>query len=165
MDTKTIIIIPNELEVNIKPFFYKCDNYHIEGFNKFIYQNDISISSPLRINSDDISKELTDQGYIVILIDNFYNKEENIKNFVIFLPEKISPAQFEYFTERKEYIKDYNMMILKKEENEKFKYVDQTTTDNPIIDELFELLNNRMININKKKKLITKSKKTNDDIL
>lgn len=155
MNKKTVIIIPNEFIFNINPFFYKCDQYHIEGFNKFIYQNDLSISSPLLRNSDKISKELADQGFVVMLVDNFYQEKEYIKNLVIYIPEKISKKQFEYFKENKKEIENHNLMVMLTDESKKFKFLDQTTTDNPIIDELSAILNDRLIN-NKIKKLITK---------
>ena len=157
MNKKTVIIIPNELTTNIKEFYCRCDELHIEGISKFIYQNDLSISSQMLRNSDKVSKELADQGFIVVLIDEFYN-EENIKNLVILLPKEISPNQMEYFKTRKEYLQNYNLMILVKVENEKFKFIDQTTTSNPLIDELMEILSNRLIKVNKKKILKPKDK-------
>ena len=139
MKKKEVIIIPNELEVNLKAFSHKCKKNHIEGISKYIYQNDLSVSSPVMINSDKIAKELVDQGFIVILTDEFYNKE-NIKNLLIYLPEKISPNQLEYFQIKKDELIKYNLMILAKEPMDKFKIIDETTTEESILDILMHLL-------------------------
>ena len=45
-----------------------------------------------------------------------------MKNLVIYLPEKISQKQFEYFKENQKEIEEHNLMIMQQEENQKFKF-------------------------------------------
>lgn len=153
MDKKEVIIIPNELEVNINPFYFSCKELHIEGLKKFIYQYDLSISSPIIKNADKVSKELADDGFCIIHTDEF----DKIKNLLVYLPIKITNKQLEYFYSKQEDLKKYNLMLLTKEETDNFKVIDQTTTEKPIIDILMEELNNRLITKAKRKVLTPKN--------
>lgn len=91
--------------------------------------------------------ELSKQDYLVM----GYDEVGDLKTLIIFLPNKISPKQLEYFVRRKEGLKDYNIMFYSYGEDYKIQIHDKTTVQEPIIDNLMEELNNRLID--KKKKI------------
>ena len=140
MNAKAVIVIANELNYSIPLFVENCEN-HIEGLKKYIYHNDINLSKITNISIQEASIDLGEQGYTVIL----YDKEENYRNLVIYLPQEISPKQYEWFNKRKKGLENYNLMIADNTHDNNWNSIDETITDKPIITELFRLLDEKLI--------------------
>lgn len=85
------------------------------------------------------------------------------ENLIIYLPNKISQKQLEYFEKRKEQLKNYNISYCVHNEHNEINIIDNATTNTPIIDELLNELNNRLI-INKTKTKILKKKDANIEL-
>lgn len=159
MNKKIVIVIPNEHEVNI-PVYAKSCNYHAEGIRKFIYEAGLDLHGKEILNINTISIELAKQGYIIMNFDSFNGNE----NIIVYLPNKISLKQLEYFEKRKEQLKNYNISFCVNNEHNEMNIIDETTTNSPIIDELLNELNNRLI-IDKSKNKILKKKDINTKVL
>lgn len=151
MNNKIIIIIPNETKTNARFYASKGTvKYHKKEIEKYIYQNEISLSSYNFYELNNIYYELTEQGFCIITID----ENKDIKNAIIYLPETISEKQLEYFKKEKELLSKYQTGILSIEENH-FKPIKPTTPEETIIDTLHNELTNRLSPPSKK---LTKKK-------
>jgi hypothetical protein len=149
MGKKSVIIIPNEQYVKI-PLYVKSCKLHSEGIQNFVFQNDINLfGKEYSYSFQEIAFELAEQDYLVM----GYDEIENMKNLIIYLPNRISPKQLEYFEKRKEGLKDYNLMFYSHTEDNKIKMYDNTTTSVPIIDELMKELKLKLSNKKHIKKL------------
>ena len=155
MNKKVVIVIPNEYEVNISLYVKSC-NYHAEGIRSFIYEAGIDLHGKEILNINEMSYELSKQGYVIMNFDSF----NGFENFVIYLPNKISPKQLEYFEKRKEQLKNYNIAFCVHNGHNTLNITDKTTTDKPIIDELLNELNNRLISKQTKTKTLKKKDTT-----
>lgn len=155
MDKKLVIILPNEQNLRIPIYKKKCQS-HIEAIKSYVFQNDINLyGKEYSYSFTEISFELASQDYLVIA----YDEVDNIKNLIIFLPYQISPKQLEYFEERKEWFKNYNLMFYSYKEDNIIEIYDETTIQKELImDELLKELNVRLKDKTKTKKLIKEEK-------
>lgn len=127
MSNKTVTIIPNETTTNAK--FYTVSGtitYHQEAIKKYIYQNEISLTTYDFYDLSNIYFELLEQGFALILTD----ETDNYKNAIIYLPINISPKQHEFFLESQETLEKYQTGILSIE-GEKFKNI-TNNQENPL---------------------------------
>ena len=147
MNTKLVVVIPNEYATQIPVYVKRC-NYHAEGIRSFIYDAGLDLHGKEMLNSNTMSLELSKQGYIIMSLDSFNDQQ----NLVVYLPNEISPNQLEYFKKRKVQLKDFNLSYCTQNEYNEMNIVDVTTTNNPIMDELLIELNNRLITKEKNKK-------------
>lgn len=145
---KIVVIIPNELETNIPLFVSSCDNDHCEKLREFMYQNDFSLLKDARITSQEIAFSLGEQGFCVLL----GLETSDIKNLIAFLPNKVSPKQYEYFSKRESGFKKYDFSFFEYTDNENWNIVDKTTFTGNIIEELLERLKQKLIAYSKIKK-------------
>ena len=146
---KSVMVLPNEKIFNIRPFFQKCI-HHPEALKKFVFMNDMSISPFVLNDAYETSYQLAEQDFCVLLSDH----EESLKNIMIFLPLNISEQQYEFFKNKKEDFKDYNINILSLEENKKFKMYDKTTHTEGLYEQLLNILDQKLIVQNKTKQRI-----------
>lgn len=163
MNKKQIIIIPNEQEVRLPIFTKKC-NYHREGIINFVFNNGINLYGKEYSQSfPEMSFELAEQNYLVIGTDEW----NNMMTLIVFVPNKVSPKQIEYFEKGKEKLNKYNIMFYSYDENKKLKIYDNATInvyyrkndEITIYDELIKELNRKLPTKNKTKKLVKENKK------
>lgn len=141
MNRKVVGVLPNELEINLPPFISSCYE-HSEKMREFIYNSGIKLYGQENFDVDTvdtISKLLADQGYLVFSVD----ENESINYIIIYVPEKTSPKQIEYFEKRKEPFKKYTMECLLKKSDNTFETKEQSNTDKPVVEVLIEELKKR----------------------
>ena len=139
MNKKIVIIIPNENKT--RAGFYASKGtirYHKDAIEKYIYQNEITLTNYNFYNLNNIYFELVEQGFSIINID----ENKDIKNAIIYLPETISKKQLEYFEQTKEILKTYQTGIqsIKKEHF----YIIKECEKNNNLEILYTELNNRL---------------------
>ena len=149
MNRKVVGVLPNELEIKLPPFISSCYN-HFDKIKEFIYNTGINLYGQERDNIDTTSKLLADQGFLVFSVDEI----EQVKSLVIYIPEKISPKQLEYFEKRKEPFSQYIIEYLIKQSNGLFEHKYQDNLDRPVIDSLINDLKERLTTKEKNKTLI-----------
>ena len=141
MNNKAVIIISNEYETKIPLYVCPCNNQHKEGVMNFIYQNDISLPETKNLTTQEISFTLGEDGFCVLL----YSEEANRKDLVAFIPNQISPNQYNWFKKREKELIKYNLAFFNYTQNGTWYPVDKTTTETPIIEELMNQLNEKAI--------------------
>lgn len=108
MDSKKVIIIPNENETNAK--FYESVGtilYHQMALKKYVLMNEISLSSYNFSSVSDVYFELLQQNFCIITMDKY----QDICNVIIYLPDVTSIKQVEFFKNKKEMFRDYQINI------------------------------------------------------
>ena len=153
MKRKVLGIIPNELEIKLPPFISSCYS-HFEKMTEFIYNSGINLYNQENSNIDEISKILADQGYLVFSVD----ETDEVKWMIIYVPEKVSPKQLEYFEQRKNNFKQYTIEYITKQPDNAFKHKYQENVEKPIIDSLMDDLKERLTIKEKSKALIREKK-------
>ena len=139
MNSKSVIIIPNELNYNLPLFAQNCDQ-HFEGIMEFIYQSGVGLSK-LNPNTQEACFELGEQGFVIMLHD----KTNITNNLITFIPKEISPKQYNWFDKRKNGLKDYNLMLMNNKDNKEWEAIDATMINEPINYELIRILNEKLI--------------------
>ena len=87
MNKKVVIIIPNENKTRAR--FYASSGtikYHQEAIKRYIYQNEISLTTYNFYDLNNIYFELIEQGFCIINID----ETKDLKNAIVYLPDTIS---------------------------------------------------------------------------
>ena len=137
MDRKTVRIITNENKRYCPPFYRSCEYHHSQGLMNFIYHNDINIEEQ-SLDSMYISKELTAQGFCVILT----TEDKDIRYMEIFIPETISLGQLEYFKQEKikSELTKSEIKLYKYSKEDKLEVTTKITTKVPVINELISEL-------------------------
>lgn len=155
MNKKIVIIIPNENKTKAGLYTSKGTiKYHKEAIEKYIYQNEISLTNYNFYDLNNIYFELIEQGFSIINIDEF----KDIKNAIIYLPEKISKKQLEYFEQTKEILKTYQIGIQSIKENQ-FIIIKELETEDNNLETLYTELNNRLT----QPKTLIKKKDNNEE--
>lgn len=149
MNRKILGIIPNELEIKLPPFISLCYD-HLEKILEFIYNTGINLYDKENSDIDTISKLLAEQGYLIFSVD----ETENAKWMIIYIPEKVSQNQLNYFEKRKNNFKEYAIEYLTKQSDDTFKSKYQENIEKSIIDSLIDDLTNRLTTKEKNKTLI-----------
>lgn len=149
MKRKVLGIIPNELEIKLPPFISSCYS-HFEKMTEFIYNSGINLYEQENSNMDTISKILATKGFLVFSVD----ETDDAKWMAIYIPEKVSQKQLEYFEQRKVNFKHYAIEYLVKQPDNTFKHKYQETVEKPIIDSLIDDLKEHLIIKEKNKTLI-----------
>lgn len=93
---KQVIIISNENIYSFKPFIKNCENKHRETLFEFIYVTGLNVKNILTASSQELSCDLVEQGFCVMLYNNINQKE----NLTIYLPQQLSNNQRKYFEDR-----------------------------------------------------------------
>ena len=149
MTIKIVIIIPNENIISLPTFVSQCEQFHIEKIKKFITEIGIELGPEQLKSSQKASQTLAEHDFCVML----YDEIETLKNLVIFLPNKISNNQLNWFQKREEGLKNYTLSVFSYTEEQKWELIDNTTTSEPIISVLNQLLTQRCFSVKNKKEI------------
>ena len=111
--------------------------------------HDINLYGKENSMFQEMAYELIEQGYCVIAYDSScYGK-----NASVFLSQKISPKQLEYFEFEKENLTTYNILLYYLTESNLIEAKDDKKVDGNIIDYIMNELQNRLQSNNKTKQL------------
>lgn len=147
MTTKIVIIIPNEDETYLNQVYVEeCERFHQEKLLKYCDEVGIFLDQKERENSQLSSKHLAREGFCTILCD----ENRDLVNMVIFLPKIISDKQYSWFKKRLVGLERYELFILNYTNENRWELIENTTTDEKIINVLNNLLEEKHKN-NKKK--------------
>ena len=145
---KKVIIIPNNNKESI--FEKNCLEHKIclmEYIND--YQIDIKNLNYYSVDSIELSMELSNLNYIILLYDEYKGNKE----MVVIIPNSVTKTQIDYINNIKDVLASSNLMLYLKKDNNIWEPIDKINTKDNIPNLLITELNNRKQNI-KQKQLI-----------
>lgn len=142
-ETLKVIVIP--YENNSQIFDVYCEEHKRGIFDAISYYG-IELPKELTyMNVDfiELARMISTLGYLSI----FYikSKKHQFEEQIIVLPKKISKFQKEYFEDKKDYLKNINLMLELEENDDKWKSLDNAITNLSIVDILYDELNKRLV--------------------